>query len=114
MSGSLDDPNPLEMLVEEFLERRRRGERPTIEDYAARFPALAEEVRAVFPALLAVEELKPGSDEFTLSRADRAIRPGAHTRPSGWAITVLSARSAGAGWASSTRPSRSRWAAGSP
>src|SRR5262249_44289196 len=32
-SGARD---PVELLVDEFLQRRRRGERPTVEEYAAR------------------------------------------------------------------------------
>ncbi len=48
-------------LAEEFLERWRRGERPTIAEYCRRHPADADEIRNVFEALLAVEELKPCS-----------------------------------------------------
>jgi serine/threonine protein kinase/tetratricopeptide (TPR) repeat protein len=73
ISGSgrpnLDDPSlepgPLGDLAEEFLERRQRGERPTVEEYAARFPKLAEQIRAFFPALLVVEDLKPGAADIT-------------------------------------------------
>ena len=43
---------PVELLAEEFLERRRRGERPSLEEYVARYPDLAEEIRDVFPALV--------------------------------------------------------------
>ena len=43
------DPGPLGDLAEEFLERRQRGERPTVEEYAARYPALAEQIRASSP-----------------------------------------------------------------
>ena len=32
-SGSSDDRNPVEALADEFLQRQRRGERPTLEDY---------------------------------------------------------------------------------
>ena len=48
----------------------------------------------------------------------RVQRPAGPAGPSpgrwsgGWATTGSSARSAGAGWGSSTRPSRSAWAAG--
>ena len=59
------DPGPLGDLAEEFLERRQRGERPTVEEYAARYPALAEQIRAFFPALMVVEDLKPGPADVT-------------------------------------------------
>src|SRR4051812_33045015 len=59
------DPGPLGDLAEEFLERRQGGERPTIEEYAARYPAQAEQIRAFFPALMVVEDLKPGPADVT-------------------------------------------------
>jgi eukaryotic-like serine/threonine-protein kinase len=36
------DPEAASLLVEDFLQRRRRGEGPTIEDYGRRFPAHAD------------------------------------------------------------------------
>jgi serine/threonine protein kinase len=47
----------VEQIAEEFLERYRRGERPTITEYTARHPDLAPRIRALFPTLLLVEEL---------------------------------------------------------
>jgi serine/threonine protein kinase/Tfp pilus assembly protein PilF len=49
----------VEILAEEFLERQRRGERPEIAEYTARYPELADRIRAFFPALDLVERLKP-------------------------------------------------------
>jgi WD40 repeat protein/serine/threonine protein kinase len=63
MNDSLSQQNQVEALAEEFLERRRQGERPTIAEYAARYPELADEIRACFPALLLVEDLKPDPAE---------------------------------------------------
>jgi WD40 repeat protein/serine/threonine protein kinase/Tfp pilus assembly protein PilF len=57
--------NPVEKLSEEFLERHRRGERPSVEEYASRYPDLADEIRDLFPALLMMEELKPASVDVT-------------------------------------------------
>ena len=54
-------------LAEEFLDRRRRGERPTIGEYCQRYPAHAVEIREVFEALLVVEELKPESSNASES-----------------------------------------------
>ena len=61
MDSSSSDRDPIEALAEEFLARRRRGERPTIEEYAARYPALARVIRAVFPAMALVAELGPAT-----------------------------------------------------
>src|SRR5262249_39209349 len=65
MNDSLSQQNQVEALAEEFLERRRQGERPTIAEYAAKYPELADEIRACFPALLLVEDLKPDPAEAT-------------------------------------------------
>ncbi len=43
-------------VVESFLGRFRRGERPSIEEYASRHPELADAIREVLPALVAVEQ----------------------------------------------------------
>ena len=37
--------DPIEMLADSFLDRFRRGERPSIEEYAAKHPELADEIR---------------------------------------------------------------------
>jgi serine/threonine protein kinase/WD40 repeat protein len=56
MSAADQTRNPVERLAEEFLERYRRGERPSIHEYTARYPALAEEIRELLPALVLMEE----------------------------------------------------------
>jgi WD40 repeat protein/serine/threonine protein kinase len=61
MSASSNDRDPVECLAEEFAERRWRGERPTIDEYAARHPDLADAIRDLFPALLMMEDLGDGS-----------------------------------------------------
>ena len=55
--GSSNDRNPVEALAEEFLERQRRGERPTLEDYCRRHPELADDIRGLFPILIRMEDL---------------------------------------------------------
>lgn len=45
-------------LAEEFLHQRRTGQHSDIDSYAAKYPALADDIREVFPALLAMESLK--------------------------------------------------------
>ena len=38
-------------LAEEFLERYRQGQRPSLNEYIARHPELAGEIKEVFPAM---------------------------------------------------------------
>ena len=110
-ASTSQDRNPVEALAEEFLRRQRRGERPTLEDYCRRHPELADEIRDLFPVLIRMEDLgADGRGGRHRRRGRSAPRPGW----SGWATSASSARSAGAGWASSTRPSRSRSAAAWP
>jgi hypothetical protein len=54
--------DPVEALVEEFLDRKRRGERPTMDEYVRKHPDLAADIRELFPMLLAIEDLKPAVD----------------------------------------------------
>jgi serine/threonine-protein kinase len=49
--------NPVEALAEEFLDRKRRGEPASPEEYAEAHPELAEEILVLFPALLMMEDL---------------------------------------------------------
>ena len=61
MTTSSDERNPVEVLAEEFLDRQRRGERPTLDEYVERYPHLAERIRKLFPALLVMEDLGESS-----------------------------------------------------
>jgi serine/threonine-protein kinase len=57
MATSSSDRDPVERLAEEFAERYRRGERPALSEYTARYPELAEQIRDLFPALLEMEQV---------------------------------------------------------
>ena len=107
------DRNPIEMLAEDFVERQRRGERPTLSEYTLRYPELAEAIVDLFPALLVMERVKPitearpGDGEPEAScQADLFGLAQSSSATSGF-----SARSRGEAWGSSTRPCRNRWAA---
>jgi serine/threonine protein kinase len=50
-------------LAEEFARRWREGERPSIEEYTARFPNWAADIRELFPTVLMMEELKPRCED---------------------------------------------------
>ena len=72
MSEPVSSSLSVEALAEEFLERRRQGQRPTLAEYVERYPHLADEIRAFFPALGLIEEFKPRSGDETGSEADAA------------------------------------------
>jgi predicted Ser/Thr protein kinase len=79
------DPNSeLDEVMEEYLARKRRGESPSTEEYAARHPALAGQIHALFPALEVVE-----------SSAARLL-PDENT-PAFPGLEILDAREAGIG-----------------
>ena len=105
--------NPVEMLAEEFVERQRRGERPSLTEYTGRYPELAEEIRDLFPALVMMEQLKPAGQGTGGPIGDRpaGLATPSVRRRGGWATTACSGKWPGAAWGSSTRPCRSRWAA---
>jgi eukaryotic-like serine/threonine-protein kinase len=52
------DRDPLEVLAAEYMDRLRSGERLSIDDYVARHPELAGDIRELFPAIAVTERLK--------------------------------------------------------
>ena len=60
-------PDPLEPILESFMARIRRGERPSIKDYAARFPAHADEIHELLPPLVEMEQAARGRGQPTPS-----------------------------------------------
>src|SRR5215212_1561699 len=50
------DQDRLAELADEFLRRHRAGEQPGIDEYAQKHPELADRIRAVFPAMIAMEQ----------------------------------------------------------
>jgi serine/threonine protein kinase/tetratricopeptide (TPR) repeat protein len=50
----------LDQLAEEFAERCRKGERPSIQEYIDRYPQAAESLREILPSVALLEQLKPG------------------------------------------------------
>jgi WD40 repeat protein/serine/threonine protein kinase/tetratricopeptide (TPR) repeat protein len=70
MPNSSDERGPVELLADDFMARYKRGEKPTIDEYCAKHPDLADEIRDVFEAVLMVEDLKPGSEDVSGSFGD--------------------------------------------
>jgi eukaryotic-like serine/threonine-protein kinase len=56
--NSTTDRDPLDLVAEEFAERCRRGEMPSVTDFVGRYPALAEDLRDLLPAVAQMELLK--------------------------------------------------------
>ena len=52
------DDDTFELAASEFTSRVRRGEVPDIEEYVSRYPDLSDEIRELFPTILAMEQTK--------------------------------------------------------
>ncbi|WP_406695406.1 serine/threonine-protein kinase [Singulisphaera sp. Ch08] len=66
MSDQPSESDSVELLVDEYLERYRRGEQPSLTDITEAHPAHAERIRSLILAMLAVEEYGAGSEFSTL------------------------------------------------
>ena len=90
-------------LAEEFAERYRRGERPSLQEYVERCPEMGDEIRELFPALVEVEQ----AEEVLEGAADcTAPPPTPSLRQIGDYRVIREVGAAAWGW--STRPSKSR------
>jgi hypothetical protein len=77
MSASTSGPDLFNRLADDFAARYRRGERPPLSEYTDNYPELADQIRELFPALVAIEQFGTGAEEAT---GPGAARPEA-TRP---------------------------------
>src|SRR5438874_12281911 len=66
-------------LAEEFLERYRRGQRPSLKEYIDRHPELAAEIKEVFPAMAMMENIALANE--SLHGAARASGEGQAPAP---------------------------------
>jgi eukaryotic-like serine/threonine-protein kinase len=57
--------DPVEQLAEQWRERWRRGEQFDADEYVARYPALADDIRELFDAIALMEQLKPAARDLT-------------------------------------------------
>jgi eukaryotic-like serine/threonine-protein kinase len=64
-TSSSSDQHTVDRLAEEFVARHRRGEHPDLAEYADQFPQYADAIRDLFPALVLIEQVKPGSVDQT-------------------------------------------------
>jgi serine/threonine protein kinase len=65
MASPISDSELLGRLAAEWRQRLRRGERPELSEYTARYPELAEQIRELLPGLIALEELRPATANLT-------------------------------------------------
>ncbi len=68
--------DPVEKLAEEFADRLRRGERPSLSEYTDRYPELAADIRDVFAALVEMEQLASVDGQSTGPRFPTASGGG--------------------------------------
>ena len=59
MSDFASEFDPIDEVAQSFVDRYRRGERPSLTEYIERFPHLADRIRELFPALVMIEEAGP-------------------------------------------------------
>jgi serine/threonine protein kinase len=53
-----DDRDPVDVAADEFADRYRNGEYPSVTEYVERFPEQAEELKELLPAVAMMEQLK--------------------------------------------------------
>src|SRR5262245_35079011 len=75
MSASESKSAAVLELAEEFLERYRQGQRPSLKEYADRHPDLAAEIREVFPAMALMENIALVDDSLAAGPPGRETAP---------------------------------------
>jgi len=55
--------DPVEVLATEFVERRRRGEHPSVAEYAEKYPQWSDQIRNLFPTMVTVERWKAQQEQ---------------------------------------------------
>ncbi len=73
MSSASSEHDPVNQLAEEFLQRYRRGEHPSVTEYARQYPQLADRIHDVFPALVVVEEFASVGGQSTGPHANATM-----------------------------------------
>ena len=92
MSEPTVDCDPFEVVAELFRSRFRSGQRPSVEEFAARYPELAQQIRDLLPALVMVER----TSHLTPTPVPMVSRPApipSRNRPAsprrGWPLSCL-------------------------
>ena len=53
-----EERDPLEEVVDEFLDEYRQGRAPSLSEYTEKYPSHADDIRELFPAIIMMEQLK--------------------------------------------------------
>src|SRR5689334_8127274 len=74
---AMSDNNPSEAdpfgrIADEFVEAFRQGQRPSVEEFARRYPEHADEIREILPALVLMEKAKAPAPPRQQDAADAA------------------------------------------
>src|SRR5712671_1033725 len=65
--------DPFGSIADEFVEAFRQGKRPSVEEFAQRYPAHADEIRDMLPALVLMEKAKSTDDSPGQRRQAKAM-----------------------------------------
>src|SRR5437016_1153966 len=69
--------DPFGEIADEFVEAFRQGQRPSVEEFARRYPAHADEIREMLPALVLMEKAKSADDTSGQQRQAQAAAAAA-------------------------------------
>jgi hypothetical protein len=75
-----DNPSatdPFGQIADEFVEAFRQGKRPSVEEFARRYPEQADEIRDMLPALVLMEKAKAADDRSGQRRQTKAAAAAA-------------------------------------
>src|SRR5437660_694019 len=73
-----NDPSEVDAfgsIADEFVEAFRQGKRPSVGEFVRRYPAHADEIREILPALVLMEKAKSADDSSGQRRLARAVLP---------------------------------------
>lgn len=69
------DREPVEVLAEDFIARQRAGEHPTIEEYIEAYPNYADDIAAIFPAVLTLHHVDPHVSDLKSNADSHGTEP---------------------------------------
>jgi WD40 repeat protein/serine/threonine protein kinase len=67
--------DPLGRIVDEFVEAFRQGQRPSVGEFARRYPEHADDIREILPTLVLMEKAKSADDTSGQRRMAKAAAP---------------------------------------
>ena len=77
MIHSPGERDPVELLADEFASRCRRGESPSVAEYAVKYPQYAGQIEELFPAVAVMEQLRTAEK----AKREAAVRGAGFAAP---------------------------------